>query len=281
MLSQEEHVQPQSEYFVYTPSLSALEIFFYPVALGHFFYSRDYFLHRNSFESYLVMYILDGSCTVCTNDEIFTVRKGEVVCLDCYQSHAYYSKEGWEALWLHYDGVLAKKYMEYLVQKNGHVITLKDYTKFERAFFGLIQPFRNSSAVTESQMSLKITVMLTELMQSEENRHGTVSASELVEKSVGYIQDHLHCQITLQELAENVNLSKYYYGRQFKKETGFTPYEYLILARLNHAKYLLNSTSATAKEICYMCGFTNESTFCKTFKKWEKKTPIEFRNKEK
>lgn len=278
MLSQEKYVKKNSEYFVYTPSVLAKELFFYPLVLGHFYYEKDYFLHRSSYDSFLVMYVREGSCTVGANDQIVTAKKGDVVCLDCYQPHAYYTNEGWEALWLHFGGALGAQYMEYLIRKRGYVIPLNDCTQFEYTFFGLLQPFQKGIASREAVMSLKITEILTEMILSAESVQEAGKCFGIVEQSISYIQEHINSQITLQELADNVNLSKFYYGRQFKNETGFTPYEYTIIARINHAKYLLNSTSASVKEICFMCGFTSESAFCKTFKKWERKTPMEFRS---
>ena len=41
MLAREEKVKRKSEYFVYTPSTQAREMFFYPLVTGHFFYEKD------------------------------------------------------------------------------------------------------------------------------------------------------------------------------------------------------------------------------------------------
>ena len=57
MKSLEPHIAPSSEYFQYTPSLTAQNTFFYPICTGDFLYESGYELHRNSFDSFLLMYI--------------------------------------------------------------------------------------------------------------------------------------------------------------------------------------------------------------------------------
>ena len=56
-----------------------------------------------------------------------------------------------------------------------------------------------------------------------------------------------------------------------------TPHRYLIATRLNSAKFLLRTNGMSIKEIAYASGFNSESSFCSTFRKWEKVTPSEYR----
>ncbi len=91
------------------------------------------------------------------------------------------------------------------------------------------------------------------------------------------MNEHLTEPLTLDDLAARASLSPYYFTRLFKKETGFTPHEYLIAMRINSAKFLLKTTSASIKEICFLTGFASESSFCTTFKKWVNATPSSYR----
>lgn len=282
MLAREEKVKRKSEYFVYTPSTQAREMFFYPLVTGHFFYEKDYFLHRESFDSFLIMYIRKGSCTVCSDSGIYRAEEGQVVLLDCYQSHAYYSEEEWEVLWLHFDGPMSRKYFEMIAEKECSVITLPNPVKFEAELNRLYQLFHKGENIKEIVMSGYITKLLTELVLAQEAAIGNSQFSGVIEESMAYIREHL-CEegLSLERLSSNVNLSLYYFTRLFKRETGFTPHEYIILSRINNAKFLLWSTQVPVKEICFRCGFYSESAFCNTFKKWEGMTPRQFRMKNK
>lgn len=60
MQTKEEHIASTSEYYVYTPSASAREAFFYPVCTGYFVYEPGYLLRRRSYDSFWLMYIEKG-----------------------------------------------------------------------------------------------------------------------------------------------------------------------------------------------------------------------------
>ena len=64
MISYETHILPNSDYYVYTPSTLAKKLFFYPICTGSFRYESGYRLARDSYDSFLLMYILKGTCFV-------------------------------------------------------------------------------------------------------------------------------------------------------------------------------------------------------------------------
>lgn len=64
MRSYEKYVTADSDYYVYTPSALAQKLFFYPVCIGHFHYEPGYHLKRNNYDSFLLMLIIDGTCSI-------------------------------------------------------------------------------------------------------------------------------------------------------------------------------------------------------------------------
>jgi transcriptional regulator GlxA family with amidase domain len=79
-------------------------------------------------------------------------------------------------------------------------------------------------------------------------------------------------------LAGRVSLSRYYFTRLFKKETGYTPHKYVLMARINAAKFYLKSSRLSIKEISASCGFANECGFCAAFRRIVGITPMVYRN---
>ena len=279
MMAREEGVKKKSEYFLHTPGTQAQKTFFYPLVVGHSFYEKDYFLHRETFDSFLIMHICRGSCMVSPGDGIFRAQAGQTVLLDCYRSHAYYSDgREWEALWVHFDGPMSRGYYEHITEKGDIVLSHRNPAEFVSELYRLYEQFRNGERIKEGAMAARITNLLTALSLSGESASERESYSGMVEASVAYIREHL-CEegLSLETLSRQANLSLYYYTRLFKRETGFTPHEYILRSRVNMAKYLLKSTRLSAKEICFRCGFRSESAFCHTFRKWEQVTPGQFR----
>ena len=87
-----------------------------------------------------------------------------------------------------------------------------------------------------------------------------------------YIRDHLSEPLTLDLIAGQFYISKYYMMRLFKQETGYTLGQYISQKRLLLAKELL-STGAPGTQVCYDCGFKDYSTFSRAYKQLFGVTP--------
>ena len=87
-----------------------------------------------------------------------------------------------------------------------------------------------------------------------------------VRQAIGYIHSHYAGPITIDELAAFVKVSKYYFCREFHKETGYTVVKFINNLRCREAEKLLRGSEYTVGEIARMCGFENLSYFTRTFK---------------
>ncbi len=93
----------------------------------------------------------------------------------------------------------------------------------------------------------------------------------------GYISEHFTEQITLNQVADYVGLSKYYFERVFKQFTDMTFYQYLIQKRISFAQELLANHSLSVTEIAFAAGFSSSSAFARAFRQSTGYAPSEFR----
>ena len=93
---------------------------------------------------------------------------------------------------------------------------------------------------------------------------------------LAYINDHLDADLTIDALANEVYLSKYYLMRKFKQETGYSIHQYITSKRLLAARKMLSGKDAVT-DICYACGFHDYSTFSRAFHAMFHMTPKEWR----
>lgn len=92
-----------------------------------------------------------------------------------------------------------------------------------------------------------------------------------------YINYNFESDITLSSLAKIGNINKYYLAHRFKEEVGMSPIEYLNEIRIKAAKTLLETTDFTIAIISEASGFSSQSLFSQTFRRFEKQTPSEYR----
>lgn len=88
-----------------------------------------------------------------------------------------------------------------------------------------------------------------------------------IKQAIGFIHSKSFQDISLDETAEFVGLSKYYFAREFHNITGYTFVSYLNAVRCEEAKRMLAETQKSVGEISSACGFSDQSYFTKVFKK--------------
>ncbi|WP_299612354.1 AraC family transcriptional regulator [uncultured Tateyamaria sp.] len=87
------------------------------------------------------------------------------------------------------------------------------------------------------------------------------------------LMECLESQVTVQDLADAVNMDAFAFSRGFKARTGRSPYQYLIQLRVDQSLHLLLSTDTSLIEIAYACGFSSQAHFTTVFRKVTGVTP--------
>ena len=111
--------------------------------------------------------------------------------------------------------------------------------------------------------------LMTELnrmaLQADARPKTKEEASPLVTKAVAYINEHYNEDISLEQLAAQLYVSKYHLSHEFSRTVGTGMYRYLLLKRLFVARQQL-SEGVPAAEVCTACGFGDYTAFYRAFK---------------
>ncbi|MGF7143032.1 two-component system response regulator YesN [Anaerotaenia torta] len=98
-----------------------------------------------------------------------------------------------------------------------------------------------------------------------------------IKQAIEFISENYQSNITLEEVADHVGLSKNHFCRLFKNELQDNFISYINRYRIQKAKFLMEHTDRKIKEIAIDVGLSDYRYFCKIFKEEEKMTPTDYK----
>ncbi|MEN6566210.1 MAG: response regulator [Veillonellales bacterium] len=99
----------------------------------------------------------------------------------------------------------------------------------------------------------------------------------IVRRTCQYVLNHVEEDVTLEDVATEVHVSKSYIGKLFKQKTGSNFNDYVTKVKMEHAKALLRSGDYKNYEISDKLGYSSPDYFGRLFKQYSGCTPLEFR----
>jgi len=99
----------------------------------------------------------------------------------------------------------------------------------------------------------------------------------LCDRAIEFIESHLDQPFTLDQLADALGMSVFYFSRQFKQSMGVAPHQYVTRRRIERAKELLWHSQLPITEIALQVGFATPSAFTRLFRQMTGTTPKNFR----
>jgi AraC family transcriptional regulator len=109
----------------------------------------------------------------------------------------------------------------------------------------------------------------------EDRTTGSVDVAA-VGRAIAYVDDNPHRAIALRELAGAAGLSRFHFGRVFKRHLGVSPARYVEQARIAQAKRLIVEARMPLAGVAHAVGFADQSHFSRRFRVHEGCTPAQF-----
>lgn len=103
-------------------------------------------------------------------------------------------------------------------------------------------------------------------------------SQQQLQQVIDYINDNLALKLSLEKLANLVNMSSYNFCRWFKQSMGVSPHQYIIQCRIKKAKFLLAYTKLSLVEVALNIGCSSQTNFTVLFRKHMGVTPRAYRN---
>jgi len=114
--------------------------------------------------------------------------------------------------------------------------------------------------------------------QSQLIAHETPESQDNLGSILLWLMENLQQNINVEQMAEAANMSSRTFNRKFKEQTGTTPLQWLLAARVKRAQQLLESTNLPIEHVAAAAGFESSNAFRDRFKRIVGIAPVAWRN---
>lgn len=209
-------------------------------------------------------------------------RAGDCFFLDCSGEYTHISSEAdpWELLWIHFYGPNAAAYYSCFREQHDWHFKSSHLAELTSTIQNVITLHEEKTDDADLLTAAQIVSILTTLCTDAPRESADDSPLSVKLKDIfRYLNEHYTENISLDQLADQFYISKYYLSREFKKEFGTTIIQYLLTKKITNAKELLRYSNDSIETIAQHCGIDDASYFNKVFKKIEGCTASEYRRR--
>lgn len=250
---------------------------FYPRAAHH---DRERDAGSNE---YILLYCTAGSGTVNIAEKTSVLKPNHFIILPRNTPHHYRSSpdDPWTIYWLHFTGHHAEYlFRKYAEQKSEPVFFAYDERTIEN-FDRIFTLFENSFEERNLEIvNIKYLDFISSFLYADQTEP-TTSGRDKITDSIAFMKAQLASQYTVQDFADQQNLSVTHYSRLFHAKTGNSPNQYFNQLKVQAACQYLYFTDKSIKEICKELSFDDPYYFSRLFKKLMGVSPIKYRSQHK
>jgi len=237
---------------------------------------------RNGENMYIFQYTLAGKGKIDIADQSLDLTSGEVFMVKVPSNHRYYlpkESDHWEFIYITLLGQEAEKLWDYVSQIYGSVVKIPLDSYIIQLLFTIYKETTDKKINDPYTASLKAYEFIMECYRHFKNISNTKKdVPENIEKAILYIHANYHRPaLTIDEIAEKADLSKYYFIKKFSQHMNTSPFQYLTKVRIERAFDLLKDSNVTINEIAKQVGYANANYFNKVFRKIVGTSPGQFR----
>ncbi|MBL0740441.1 AraC family transcriptional regulator [Chryseolinea lacunae] len=249
--------------------------------------------HRHTF--FELVYVLDGTGVQSINKNKMPFGPDKMFLLMPQDTHAFEITKVSKFFFIRFTDVYLKNQnkewlqrLEFIFQNNSHlpgcILKNKPDKMLVRALVeGLIREQVNQKELhrelVQQLVNTLITIVARNLALMLPEIKPLQTQQRLSQEMVNYVHQHIYLPESLkaEKIADRFNVAPTYISEYFKKLTGQSLQQYIIVYKLKLAEIRLQYSDMRMNEIAAELNFTDESHLNRMFKKHRGKSPSEFR----
>lgn len=236
------------------------------------------------------LFVLKGRIHVYVGREEYNLQKNDLLLINSNEVYGVESSEDNKLLVLQIPTLFIKKWYKNIEKETFHC---QSFQYVEQGKFNIIRSLIAQLMIIlrtkEEGFEVKIHSLLLDIVynltckfrvkNNKKLRRNTKKDIERLTRITSFIQQNFMNPLTLNEMAENEQLTVPYLSRYFQQHMGQPFVKYLNGIRLEHAVRSMLETDWSIIQIAMESGFSNLNTFHKLFKETFQTTPYQYRKK--
>lgn len=220
-------------------------------------------------QDYQLLYTVSGKGAAFVQGETYELKKGSILFSPPNTAHEYHRLTSeWETLFITFNGCGIPGFFD-----PEAAVWNADFD-FE-GWWKLLHAYRQDPKRARD-LSISLYAMLLELKDAiRQPLSPALKKQHVLAQAMHYLAEEKEPQLST--LASMLHMSEAHLCRLFKEYTGYRPFEYMNLIRLQKARELLQSSSLSVGEVARACGYESHSYFTMLFKRHTGMTPTEYR----
>lgn len=271
-----------SNRILYTPSTFARTSLLHLQEIGELEARRAHTSSRSGLQSFLFFSVTSGSGTLVYNEKSYKLESGDCVFIDCRNpySHTTDPHNLWKLKWIHFYGPnVPSIYYKYKERGGRPTFQSKDQEKIESVWKEIMSVAGSADYMRDMKINSSLAELLVLVMSESWHPEDQITAKKKasVADVKEYLDSHYQTKITLDSLADQFYINKYYLTKVFKEQYGQSITNYLLNLRITKAKQLLRFSEKSVEEIGMEVGLGAPHYFSHTFKSVEGVPPSVYR----
>ncbi|MDB2042426.1 AraC family transcriptional regulator [Clostridium perfringens] len=232
----------------------------------------------------VIHYVTKGYGTFKFNGKVFNLKQGDIFILLKGMQVEYVASidDPWEYYWIGFSGSNANEYLNRTSITNSCVANCEENSKIPQIILNMCEisktynPSRSDDILLLKELYSLLYALIEEFPKPFEYKDKELHT--YIQDALNFINSNYMHSITVQEIADYVNLSRSYLYKMFIKNLGISPQRYLINLRMYKATLLLKGTKLPIGEVASNVGYSDSLLFSKTFSKHFSMSPLNYRN---
>ncbi|WP_300954775.1 AraC family transcriptional regulator [uncultured Clostridium sp.] len=229
-------------------------------------------------------YVSKGKGTFKVNNKIFNLKQGDIFIILKGMNVEYMASmdDPWEYYWIGFSGSNSIEYLNRTSIIDSYVVTCTEDSKIPNIILNMCDISKNYNPSSSDDIVLlrELYSLLYTFIKEfpKEFEYKDKELHKYIQDAINFINSNYMNSITVNKIANHVNLSRSYLYKMFIKNLKVSPQKYLINLRMYKATLLLKNTKLPIGEVANKVGYTDSLLFSKTFSKYFSVSPLNYRN---